>query len=365
MTSQPIPESNGLLSDPRPWAFTRAELTAALRRHTGDPSLVIENLKGNDITQRRPAIGRFRGLLVTAEGKVTGKHTFTLVLKEPQGATRKGTAGVGRREVSLYQILADHLPVRVPQLFAAHPGGDWLVMELLPIGRLPEQWTADDYLLATDQLVALHDRFWNLGEDLNVYNWLARPLDSDFQIHVKAAAYGMERLVENALSTLLTDDPDLAQIFSRLISQADKISESLLAQPATLLHGDYWPGNVHVHKDGTLTVYDWQHAGIGPGVLDLLSFVQASRWWFDPLPIDPADIIQHYRKSLQEASGHKWSQKDWEAQWDNALLWTFVARWVDLLAAIPEPILQSRHELLESVWLKPVREAAARCLVEV
>ena len=34
-----------LVDDPRPWAFSQAELTAGLRRQTGDPSLKITRLE--------------------------------------------------------------------------------------------------------------------------------------------------------------------------------------------------------------------------------------------------------------------------------------------------------------------------------
>jgi hypothetical protein len=39
MNSQP------LIDDPRPWAFTRAALAAGLRAYTNDPSLVINDLR--------------------------------------------------------------------------------------------------------------------------------------------------------------------------------------------------------------------------------------------------------------------------------------------------------------------------------
>jgi hypothetical protein len=359
---KPAPTSHALPDDPRPWAFTQAELTAGLRRFTGDPSLKITELTGRDVTQRRPAIGRLRGLAVKAEGRVTGKHTFTLVLKEPHGVTRKGTAGAGYREVALYQLLADYLPVRVPQLFAAHPNGDWLVLEMLPPGRTPEYWRKDDYLLAADQLVALHDRFWGLGADLTAYNWLARPLDADLNIHMQAAVSGHQRLVQGSASSLLTDDPDLSRALDTLLSRIEVLVQPLRSLPATLLHGDFWSGNIHVHPNGSLTVYDWQHTGIGPGILDLVTFIQSSLWWFSPLPLTPAEIVAHYRRALRQANGARWTNKEWNHLWDHALLWQFLTRWLDVLASMPEPILQSHQSLLAATWLKPVRQAASRVL---
>ena len=360
----PTPASHALLNDPRPWAFTQAELTAGLRRYTGDPSLKITELTGRDITQRRPAIGRLRGLTVKAEGRVAGKHTLPLVLKEPQGTTRKGTAGAGFREVSLYQLLADYLPVRVPKLFAAHPNGDWLVLEMLPPGRLPEQWTRDDYLLATDQLVALHDRFWGLGADLAAYKWVSRPLDADLDIYRQAATSAYHKLTKGAASSLLTEDPKLADLLDHLLKLFNLLVRPLRHQPPTLIHGDFWPGNIHVHTDGSLTVYDWQHIGSGPGILDLVTFIQSSLWWFSPLPISPDEIITHYRRELEQAAGARVSAEEWERLWDHALLWSFLTRMLDVLACMPESILRSRKKLLKTTWIKPVRKAAQRVLAE-
>jgi hypothetical protein len=361
--SEPTPplSSHALITDPRPWAFTRAELTAGLRRHTGDPSLRITKLEEREITQRRPAIGRLRGLKVETQG-TTGDHTFNLVIKEPQGSTRAGMAGAGLREVSVYLVLGDHLPVRIPTLIAAHPKGDWLVFDQLPLGRISEKWQAADYLLATDQLVALHDRFWGLGDDLAVYTWLARPLDSDLNIHTQAAKTGADLLAQKETSGSLREDKELIKAIHTIIDHIDTVTNHLCGLPMTLLHGDYWPGNIHVHRNGSLTVYDWEMTAIGPGILDLLGFVQASTWWFSPLPIDSQEIIKYYRQRLAQSGTHTWKDKDWKADWDFAILWTFFSSWVDLLARIPKSILAARLMGLQNVLFNPVKEAIKRQL---
>ncbi len=360
--TDPLPSlrSRALIDDPRPWAFTRAELTASLRRFTGDPTLIITNITDHDIPFRRPAIGRIRGLRVAAQG--TKDYTFELVLKEPQSSTRSGMAGVGLREVSLYQGLGDYLPVRIPQLLAADPGGDWLVLARLPEGRAPEQWQAADYLLATDQLVALHDRFWGLGEDLAMYNWLGRPLGSEFSLLLQAAAAGVNKLAHQSTPNRLGKDPELNKLLERLLGHAEKIRSDLQSSPSTLMHGDYWPGNIHVHTNGSLTVYDWDAVAVGPAISDLVHFIQSSLWWFAPLPLAPEEIVAHYRSRLQQANAFAWGEADWQAQWDYALLWEFMHKWVELLSSIPDTVLAARMPQLEMYWLTPVKQAAARRL---
>lgn len=350
-----------ILLDPRPWAFSKSELTAGLRAHTGDPTLLITDIHEQDVPQRRPSLGRIRGLAVTCQA-AAGPKSFNLVLKEPQGTTRTGTAGIGRREVLLYRLLAYQIPVRTPQLLAAHPDGEWLVFNMLEEGHDPDQWTADDFCLAVEGMVALHDRFWGLEEDLSMYAWLARPLSADFPIFLRAASTGIRRLIDKVTSNLLTRDPALIKMLTRLVENAQQIVAPLQKLPVTMIHGDYWPGNIFVYPDNTLAVYDWQQVGIGPGILDLFHFVQASKWYFPNLPLSTPEIVSHYRERLALANGQDWDDSEWERLWDYALLWTFLCNWVDLLANIPASVVQARYPQITAIWLEPVKAALARRL---
>lgn len=355
----PIP-SHPLLNDPRPWAFTTAELTAGLRRYTGDPTLVITDLSEQEITQRRASMGRIRSLDVNIQG-ATGQKTFYLIHKEPQSTTRAGTAGQGLREASFYRQLKDHIPVRVPVLFAAHPQGNWLVLERLNPGRSSEKWMSADYLLAVDQLVALHDRFWGLGQDLTAYHWLGRPLDNDSDILIQAAKGEVEHMMKNA-SNAFSRDTELMSVTKNILKNIWTILKTLRKTSTTLLHGDYWPGNIHLHDDGSLTVYDWEQAGIGPGVLDLVNFIQKSTWWFAPLPVTIDEITSHYRLRLSQAGSCDYKDNDWDLLWDHALLWIFITKWIDLLSYMPDSMLSARLSAIDSVLLEPIKEAADRRL---
>ena len=350
-----------LIDDPRPWAFTRAALTAGLRAHTSDSSLVISDLYEMTIPFRRASMGRIRGLSATCE-TAEGKKFFRLAVKEPQGSTRTGTAGAGLREVSFYRNLAEQLPVRVPRLFAAHPDGNWLIMEMLPLERKPENWSANDYLLAIEQLVSLHDRFWGLGTDLVVYPWLARPLGTDNAIYIQAAIMGVRKLTDTTTANILTRDPKMIGMIKRLVDHADRIAAPLRTAPTTLLHGDYWPGNITCSAENEFYIYDWQQASIGPGVLDLLHFIQASQWYFDPLPISPHELVSAYRSGIAKASHFHWEDAEWAELWDHALLWNFLINWVDMLVNIPAPVMQTQYLHMRSLWLDPVSAAVDRWL---
>ncbi|MDX1437808.1 MAG: aminoglycoside phosphotransferase family protein [Anaerolineales bacterium] len=358
MDEQAIPGQKNL-REPSPWPFDTGEIMAGLRRLTGDPQLAVLEIGDYEIPHQHPSVGQVRGLRVVCSAS-DGDQTFHLVLKEPLGTTRVGTAGVGLREVNVYRNLTPQLPLRLPRLVASHPAGDWLVLELTATGEDPQNWSAEQYRTAIQSLVILHDRFWGLGQDLTVYNWLSRPLTADFDIYLQAARAGVEQIASNRPAALLDWDASFPDTLEKLVAHAAEIARALQRTPFTLLHGDYWPGNLQFNEQGQLVVYDWQKAGIGPATLDIVRFIQASRWWFDPLPLPADEMVAHYRSSLAEANNLTWSEAEWQAEWDNSLLWTFITGWIDLLAATPESLLETRRIELEEIWLNPLRDAATR-----
>ena len=54
-----------------------------------------------------------------------------------------------------------------------------------------------------------------------------------------------------------------------------------------------------------------------------------------------------------------WSSAAWRTLWDHARLWRFLQEWVDLLAAMPDALLESSDQALERLWLEPVTDAVA------
>lgn len=341
------------------WPFSLSNITAGLRRHLDDTTLQIQEVVGFVLPHRRPSIGRIRGLKVTYASK-RGHGSIRLVLKEPLGTTRAGLAGAGRRELGVYQSLARHLPLKTPALIAGSPFGDWLILDVIPTGKDTARWEREDYLQAIAGLAGLHDRFWNLGQDLDAFAWLSRPQDIDFEVHLTAASQALDRLVKAGSPGALTGDPGRMRLLETLIERAEGIAEPLREEPATLLHGDYWPGNIAIAPDGTQVVYDWQLAGVGPGILDLLTFVVKSEWWFEEIPLSPEGMIAAYRRSLEEATGMTWSEADWGRLWDHALMWRFLQEWLDLIAATPGPLLETRAQQLERIWLDPLGRAIER-----
>jgi len=344
-----------------PWPFTRPDLTAGLRRYLNDSSLQVVDVRPLTVADRLPSIGRIRGLLVHYQTR-QGRGDTRLVLKEPRGTTRTGLAGAGRREAGFYRLLAGQVPMNTPDLIGANPQGDWLLLEFLETIRRPAQWTAEDYFQAVEQLADLHNRFWGLGEDLEAFPWLSDPLLSDFTVHRAAADKAIERIAAAAKPEPMAGFPGRRWLLERLAREAERIIAPLRKEPGTLLHGDYWPGNTAVRHDQQHTVYDWQLAGIGPGILDLLVFINKSDWWYGPLPVERQVLVDRYRRRMQTDGDIVWSEDRWHELWDHALMWRFVQEWLDLLAVIPLPVLATRAEQLDTVWLQPVEDALSRRL---
>jgi hypothetical protein len=344
----------------RPWPFSVSELTAGLRRYFAEPALQVKSLSERPLTGR-PLAGQVRGLRVEY---VVGPDTIGVdcVVKEPLGATRAGLAGVGRREVGLYRSLAAHMPMSTPALIAADPLGGWLVLEAVESEIAPEAWRAEDYREAVRQLAALHERFWNLTDDLATYPWLARPLTGDFEIHVFAAAQALEKIVLDDWPPLVTESANALVALAQMITQAEAVARPLRAAPPTLLHGDFWPGNVALLEDGEMVVYDWQQASLGPGVLDLVTFLNTSRSVRPALPVLGDELIALYRAELAQRVGAAWSDREWSGLWDHALIWRFLQEMLSWLVHAPREVVAARSAQFDEVWLQPVMAALGRRL---
>jgi aminoglycoside phosphotransferase (APT) family kinase protein len=345
-----------------PWPFTHAGLTAGLRRYFRDTSIQIDEVNSVAMSSRRPSIGHIQGFDVAYHCR-GGMGQCRLVLKEPLGTTRAGLAGAGRREVGVYAALAAHLPLSTPAMVVASPIGDWLVLEAIEDISDSSDWAADAYRQAIDALAELHDHFWNLGEDLDAFPWLSRPFDADFEVHVAAAEQAYEHIVEEGRPRAFATKPKRMRVIKALIEHAPALAAPLREEPATLLHGDYWPGNIAILPDEALMVYDWQLAGVVPGIMDLLVFVNKSLWWFGDLPLSVDEMVDQYRRSMAARVGVEWRDSDWERLWDHALMWRFLQEWVDVIAVTPEPLLATQEALLDQLWLTPVSIAVKRRLL--
>ena len=132
-----------------------------------------------------------------------------------------------------------------------------------------------------------HDRHWQASARwLAAFHHCARPFS---QRKRRAACrtlvdYGEEYFLEWAkraerfLSIHLADRSDeTSRRFRKIFGRYDRVARFLSQLPCTLVHGEFYPSNVIIRRDGKghhVCPIDWELAGRGSGILDLaaLSF---------------------------------------------------------------------------------------------
>jgi hypothetical protein len=329
--------------------FNQSELTAALRRYLGESDVDVVSYTVERIAAR-PARGAIRGLGVDLIRADHHEH-YSYILKEPHE--------LAHREIGLYRALTSQLPFTIPQLVGADVANNWLLLEPYPTEVPAEAWTADHYRGAIINLARLHDRFWGLSEDLSVYPWLGHPLTRDFEACTMASARAMETIIARGSPALIAESLHITTHIAHALSHADEIAQTLRNLPPTLLHGDYWPGNISIDEDGDQFIYDWQAVSLGPGILDLAAFIGNSLVWFSPLPIDTQEMIHLYRQHLAAAGRAVWSDDEWQRLWNFAVLWRFLQEW---LIALSTPMTESQLDCANRVWVEPMIAAMPYCI---
>ena len=341
------------------WPFTSLELTAGLRRYLADPTLKILDVVEEPVPVHLPSTP-VRGVGIDVERWGHREH-YSYMLTQPR-PVRLGLPGAGRREVGFHRSQTFSLSFALPEMVTADLDGGWIMLEPYP-PRFPlNEWSANDYQQAMINLAAFHDRYWGMDEDLAVYPWVAFPLARDFETVCLAAAKATEAIVQNGLPVVLCGSIDRMVAVARLISQSDRIARVLRTAPQTLLHGDFWPGNISVDEDERFVVYDWQAVSAGPGVFDLLTFVLKSRQANAVLPVTPDELVWLYRYTLATQVRIIWSESEWQQLWDYALMWRFLQEQLTEWADPQKARAADADPSVEKLWLDPVVEAVDRWL---
>ena len=226
--------------------------------------------------------------------------------------------------------------------------------------RPAEAWTVDDYREAVDNLALLHDRFWGLEDDLDNFEWLGRPLDRDFHL-VEGLVVGAVEKFRSAPHPLL-DEPVIHAAFDGLLDHLDSIAGELAQQRLTLLHGDYWAGNVARPLSGRQIVTHWQSASIGPAILDVVMFQQNTRMHVKPSMPLPAAIARYRAQITERQEKSIWDNVAWNRAADYALMWCFAVHWLNRLVTMPEDDYAALHDQFEAIWLAPLLDAVERQL---
>ena len=138
--------------------------------------------------------------------------------------------------------------------------------------------------------------------------------------------------------------------------------------PHTLIHGDYWPGNIGVHSGSDRTypasgpaVFDWQFAGAGPSSYDLACLHATSRWWFGTLPLSLAEMRNHYLSHLNSLLDTHIDRALFDHSLDAARAWRFATFWPHVVLQYTTHLRARRHHL-QTTTLAPAIASLKRCL---
>lgn len=193
------------------------------------------------------------------------------------------------REITVYRDLLAPAGLSTPRyrgaLSQAERGRHWLFLDHVDGDPLWQCGEDEVWQGAARWLAQLHARFAGRVERLP-----RRLLRHD-------SAY-YRRWLERARRFVRwpQESDDCSRDFAWLAARATKVVDWLIEQPATLLHGEFYPANVLVEPrcDGTrIRPLDWEMAGIGSGLLDLAALV--SGVWSEA---DREMLVSAYRSEL-------------------------------------------------------------------
>lgn len=222
-----------------------------------------------------------------------------------------------RREADFYEHLAQTVPHLAPRCWFLHQFNDegWLILEDIPNHRPPDRWTPDDADNVVRDLASLHVQFWqdsfpsatlNFPHLINgrTYSWSElRQQESIFFEEGPAAAISdhavrsagrlAPQLVKaaNGLTVLrslggwpgILSETHLTAV-GDLLDDPMPMLQPLRHLPDTLLHGDPHAYHWRITLFDEQRLIDWKQVMIGPGIYDLVSFLEQ----FELLYLDAA-----------------------------------------------------------------------------
>lgn len=220
---------------------------------------------------------------------------------------------IGKRttptEVRFYQHLASQVPGLAPTCrFIHQPDATeigWLVLEDVPNHIPPEKWGFEDVEAIIARLADLHAAFWEqdiIGSPAGINHFLEGETYTRPDLRLEQALYFEEgpaaMLSDHALHHAGRMAPALLKaangvavmralngwpgilgethlaIAADLLDDPAPMLEPLRQLPPTLLHGAPHSYHWQLTLFGDVYLLDWQKATVGPGVCDLVNFLE-------------------------------------------------------------------------------------------
>lgn len=274
---------------------------------------------------------------VAAEKLSTNVTRYLLTLTdhpEPIALIGKNTTAA---EVHFYDEYAHQLPDMVTRCWFSQQMGKsgWLVLDAADDHHAPRTWSIQDVEMIIEQLAELHSIFWdeevllaglpsyigrtqkdngsytNTGPNNGsgrkrkaIYRRSGRRaglpasyLNFDLQmVGVQASALmkatvGLQILRGLGGWTGVLSDKHL-DAFENLLERPDLMLKPLRQMPFTLMHGRPAVENWSVGLFNNVTLFDWQNTTFGPGVCDLIYFIED--FYINCTGRDPAEKRAYY-----------------------------------------------------------------------
>ena len=274
--------------DPNAW-------TALLREQMGVDELVVTAVSAKPLDPHRKTSRRMTRYILALAG-----HS------DPVSLIGRHVAPV---EAAFYSEFAPRLPHLTPRCHFLHQGepnaDGWAVLDDVPNDILPEKWAVTDVNAIIEKQANLHATFIDQAAELTsagltpmldrkTYRWESLVAEQAVYFEEGPAAI----LSEHALTQAGQLAPLFLQAANGLVVMRDlggwpgilgethltavadllddpvPLLEPLRQLPQTLLHGD--PNN----RNWRVTVFEdqrlmgWQTAAVGPGIYDLVSFIE-------------------------------------------------------------------------------------------
>ena len=245
MTSDTAFDTRGLPMD---------ELIDLVRKSAGSNPVEIET-RANGFSTKSSS---YFVTLILEDGE-----EMALFLKKVRGETGSRLPDPSDREARVYEALGADVDFAAPSLIGIIGGDDaHLVLEAVPGSDLRYQ-DLDRWCLAAGELGRMHATFATRIGELESLDFLAR---HDASYNVATA--------ERALTILSkSEHTDATRLIEEVVNGYGQVASELSQQPMTLVHGDLAPKNV-VNDDRNdsrpIWFVDWEWAGIGPGLGDLV-----------------------------------------------------------------------------------------------
>lgn len=321
--------------------------------------LLTQGLAGDDIIVT--AVGEEP---VAADGD---QSRFLLTLagyQEPVSLIGKRTNAV---EALFYEAFGPKFTHFTPRCWFSHIGLDdhWLVLADVQNDHPPETWTAEDFDIVIGNLASLHAAYWGKGDVLEQYGlpgmledqqsmvdsasgesseedrgeqprrqmqrierWLKGQQRYLTEHAIRSAGPTLTPLLAEANSSLETltqlngwpgivDDRHLSAL-ADLLDDPLPMLYPLRQLPYTLLHGNPSAERWHLTLFDDYYLKEWQEAAIGPGVMDLVSFIDqlnvhldAERGWRGRRPVRASEetMIDSYILAMRGELGTRFDAR--------------------------------------------------------